>query len=138
MEVDKTFSQVNIFVNEWFKVKMYKTAEHCVLYSKCHFNLCLCLLMFCKFRKSVEAFRNLKFLSFFGKEEDRIPTYCTSIIHSMTTVYCYVCALASSGIPGPELLTCYYRVATKGHLRCHWNNWNPWQSHQRQLQTQKL
>lgn len=69
--------------------------------------------------KSVESLRNLKFLSFFGQPGGRIPTYCTSIIHSMTAVYCYVRTLASLSIPVPKLLTCYYRVATKGHLRCH-------------------
>ena len=34
----------------------------------------------------------------------------------MTAVYCYVRTLASPNIPGSELLTCYYRVATERSL----------------------
>lgn len=127
-----TFSQVNVFVNHLFTVLKNSIRQLNILYfkvldsdsrSRPH------LLLFCKFTTCGGFCEIMKFLSFFGQYEGGIPTYCTSIIHSMTAVYCDVCTLASLGIPGPKLLTCYYRVATKGHLRCHWNNWSHWQSY---------
>lgn len=125
-----TFALVNIFANDLFTV-IKNSIRQLIIYSDTAPRIYCCFAH----SKSMEALWNLKFLSFFGQCEGGIPTYCTSIMHSMTAVYCYVCILASLSIPGPKLLTCYYRVATKGHSRCHLNNWNHWQSYSCGTQT---
>lgn len=106
-----------VFVNYLFRyntriLQLITTADVTSWYSSTHIYCCFIN------PKSVEALWNLKFLSFFGQYEDRIPTDCATIMHSITAVYCYVWTQS-----GPKLLTCHYRVAMvwvihEAHTQC--------------------